>query len=302
MIAAYDQHYSLVNPWAPYCMTKKPGQGIIAHDAYPQEELVKSEYYNDFLLPMGVRSSAGCTIDKDKDRILLVSTMTVDDDPDALRPVADQFTRIAPHLKRAADFYRKGPKLRAVTELGGSLFEALHIGTLMVGEAGRVKVVSETAQKMMAGSSAVRISPIGRASLRDGAAQSVLNDMLERNYSGPKSVSFAAADIRLTLVHIGKDRLSFYFEGPTVMVLVEGSKPVGHAFDADEFSTAYRLTMAETRAMVGILSGMTVDEMADAASLSRETIRSQTKSLYAKVAVRSEAELLRLVFTGRSGK
>lgn len=299
ILDAYEAHYSLVNPWAPYCMTKQPGQGIIAHDAYPQEDLVRSEYYNDFLLPMGIRSSAGCTIDKDKDRILLVSTMTVDDDPDVIRPVADQFTRLAPHLKRAADFYRKGPKLRAVTELGGSLFEALHIGTLMVGEAGRVKAVSETAQKMMAASSAVRISPVGRASLRDSAAQAVLGDMLERDYRGPKSVSFSDRLGKLTLVHLRKDRLSHYFEGPTVMLLLERPNLIGESFDQEEFSAAYRLTGAETRAMKGIMSGMSTDEMAGAAALSRETIRSQVKSLYFKVGVRSEAELLRLVMAGR---
>lgn len=300
MLSAYDRHYSLVNPWAPYCMTKQPGRGIIAHDAFPQAELVKSEYYNDFLLPMGVRSSAGCTIDKDKDRILLVSTMTVEDDPDVIRPVADQFTRLAPHLKRAADFYRKGPRLRAVTELGGSLFEALHVGMMMVGEGGRVEVVSEAARALIAQSPIVRISPVGRVGLRSEAAQAVLADMLALTYSGPKTVSFSSDDLSLTLVHVGKDRLSYYFEGPTVMLLIERSKPVGDAFDAADFSAAYGLTKAETRAMTGILSGMSVDEMADAASLSRETIRSQTKSLYAKVGVRGEADLLRLVFTGRT--
>lgn len=185
VISAYEQPYSLVNPWAPYCMTKQPGRGIIAHDAFPQEELVKSEYYNDFLLPMGVRSSAGCTIDKDKDRILLVSTMTVDDDPDVLRPVADQFTRIAPHLKRAADFYRKGPKLQAVTELGGSLFDAIHVGMVMIGKGGRVKAISDVTHGMLAKTQALRISPVGRVALRDIEAQAALAAMLARDYAGP---------------------------------------------------------------------------------------------------------------------
>lgn len=301
VISAYESHYSLVNPWAPYCMTKQPGQGIIAHDAYPHEELVRSEYYNDFLLPIGVRSSAGCTIDKDKDRILLVSTMTVDDDPDTIRPVADQFTRIAPHLKRAADFYRNGPKLRAVTELGGSLFEALHVGMAMIGEGGQLKVISETGQKMLAETSALRISPVGRVTLRDEVAQSVLSDMLDRDYAGPKSVSFTIAGRRLTLVQIGKDRLSYYFEGPTVMLLLDGRGPVGEAFDMETFSAAFRLTKAETRALAGMIAGMSTDDMAEAASLSRETIRSQVKSLYAKVGVSNQAQLLRLVFTGSTG-
>ena len=55
------------------------------------------------------------------------------------------------------------------------------------------------------------------------------------------------------------------------------------------------LTAAETRALRGLFSGKSVDVIAADAGLSRETIRSQVKSLYAKANVRSHVELLRLV-------
>lgn len=297
VIQAYDSHYSAVNPWAPYCAARPPGRAVIGHDAYPHSEFVKSEYYNDFLVPAGVKSGAGCTVDKGPDRTFLISTMTVEDDPDAIRPVADQFARLAPHLKRAADFYRKGPKLRAVNELGGSLFDAVHTGMIMVGEGCRIKSVSRAAETMLAGSSSIRMSPTGRIAFSSEAAQGVLMEMLERNYSGARSASFHLEGVKVTLVHMRKDGISLYFEGPTVVLLVESVEAGARTFDQARFVDDYRLSAAEARALAGIVLGRTVDEIAREASLSRETIRSQVKSLYAKVGVRSRTDLVRLVFT-----
>jgi len=294
----FEGYYSALNPLAPYCAIRQAGIGLIAHDIYPQELLLKSEYYNDFMVRIGLRSAVGCTIDKGDDRSVVLSLVTVEDDPDLIQPLADQLTRIAPHLKRAADFYRKGPKLRAVSELGGSLFDAVHIGMVMIGEGGRVKAVSQAAERQLGATPLIRVSAAGRVSLRSESAQRALADMLRRDYRGPKSVSFWSEATKVTLIHIEKDRLSFYFEGPTVILLLEEARSAGpDGFDRPRFARDHGLSAAEERALSGIVSGRSVDEIAEAASLSRETIRSQIKSLYAKAGVNREADLLRLVFT-----
>lgn len=300
-IDAYDNYYSTVNPWAPYCALKKPGAGIIGHDAYPHAELVRSEYYNDFLLELGVRSSAGCTIDKGHERTFLISSMTVDDDPELIRPIADQFTRLAPHLKRAADFYRRESAIRAVSELGGSLFDAVNIGMVMIGEGGRLKAWSEAAQNIVEETAALRMSPLGRILLKHETAQAVMTAMLARDYDGPKLLSFADEAVKTTLVHVKKDRLSYYFEGPTVILLLE--RPgLRDATELDSFAAAHSLTKSEVRALEGMIAGKSTSEIASANGLSRETIRSQVKSLYSRLDVRSEAELLRLFYAGARGR
>lgn len=296
VVDSFESYYSALNPLAPHCAVRKPGIGLISHEIYPQEKLIRTEYYNDFMLKIGLKSAAGCTIAKDVDRTFVISTVTVDDEPEIISPIADQFTRIAPHLKRAADFYRKGPKLQAMTELGGSLFDAVHIGMMVIGEGRRVKAISDTMQRAIRETSPIQVSPVGRISLPDENANVVLNQMLQRAYLGPKSVSFPCRGGQLTLVHVRKDRLSFYFEGPTVILLYERSQQPGDGFDLEGFSAVHGLTFAERRALDGLLSGMNAGEIAESAGLSRETIRSQMKGLYLKTGVHSEAELLRVIF------
>lgn len=300
LMEAYNNYYALKNPWAPLCAIKRVGLGTIADDLFPHERLVKTEYFNDFLLPNATQTAAGVAVDRDDDRSMLISTLTSRVDPDRNRALADQFTRLAPHLKRAADFYRKGPYAVAATELGASLFDAVHIGMIMVGDKCRVKVLSKAGQQMLEGGGPVRVSPVGRVAVRIEQAQSVLEDMLERAYAGPRAVGFVSDAMKLTLVHMPKDHLSRYFEGPSVMLMMEPPTVSESLFDERKFALAYRLTRAETRALAGIIDGSSVDEIASQTALSRETIRTQIKALYAKTGVSGEAELLRLVYSGRA--
>ena len=297
---AYEKHYVNVSPWVPRCALRRVGEGILADDVFSHDRLVHTEFYNDFLVRNQIQTSMGVTVVRDNERSLMLTSLTSCADPEVNRPIADRFTRISPHLRRAADFYRNNPYAPAVSELGGNIMDARDVGMIMVGDGCRPKAVSVRGQEVLSNGSPARVTPVGRLSLCDGRAQSVLVDMLALDYEGPKSLAFDIGGARLTLVHVRKDRFSFFFEGPTVILLVE-TPDAGfrRTFDQPLFVHAYGLSAGETRALSGLVAGKSVDEIAMEASLSRETIRSQTKSLYAKVGVRSEADLLRLAFTGR---
>ena len=107
-------------------------------------------------------------------------------------------------------------------------------------------------------------------------------------------MSFSANGSKLTLVQIRKDRFSAFFEGPTVIILME-SNTGNRAPDIHLFAQAYGLTEAETRCLSGLVAGKRIDEIAGGAMRSRETIRTQLKSLYAKTGAGSQAEIVLMV-------
>lgn len=299
--SAYEQHYVSVSPWAPRCALRRVGEGILADDVFSHDRLVRTEFYNDFLVKNGAQTSMGVTVVRDNERSMMLTTLTDCADPDINRPIADRFTRIASHLRRAVEFYRSNPGGQAASELGGNLLDAYDVGTVIVGEGCRPKVISDRARDYFVTGAPTRLSPLGRLVLGDDNAQSALLAMLSPRYEGAKSLVFDEKGSKLTLVHVEKDRFSLFFEGPTVVLLIETlDRRFRRTFDEPLLVHRYNLTAGETRALSGMVAGKTVDEIAIEASLSRETTRSQVKSLYAKVGVRSEAELLRLVFTGRA--
>lgn len=295
-VAAHNEYYSAINPWMPRASIRKIGVGVIADQMLAQEELFGTEFYNDFLLPNGVRSAVGVTIDREDGLSFLLSTMTSQTDPELNQPFADRLTRLAPHLKRASNYYRNNSTARAATELGASLFDAVDVGLIVIGDRSRIKAISEAGQAMLHGISPFGISPSGRIRFRNDDADAILQDMLGRTYTGPKVAHLFQHGTRLTLIRAQKNHISLFFEEPTVVVLMERPGSSTRTFDVEQFALLYRLSRAETRAFSGIMEGKNITQIADEAGLSRETIRTQMKSLYAKTGVNGQADLLHLVY------
>jgi DNA-binding CsgD family transcriptional regulator len=57
----------------------------------------------------------------------------------------------------------------------------------------------------------------------------------------------------------------------------------------------YGLTAAEMRVLPGILNGQTAEQIAQSLGRSRETVRSQMKSVYAKTNTGGKVDLIRLM-------
>lgn len=300
-LESYAAHYVNVNPWLLHCAVRRVGLGIHSDQIIPAETLHKTEFYNDWLVPNGIERSLGVTIDKNGDCPLIVTTVTSCADPELNSAFSEQLTRIAPHLRRAARFYRNSPARWAGFDLGASLLDALDVGVVVVEENERIKSISPTGQKLLDGGGLMSLSPLGQFRFRDADAQAALREMLKRTYDGPKTVSLFSNGNRLTLIAVEKDRISLYFEGPTVAILIQpagiGNRPAG----IDQIADFYGLTASEQRALSGILDGKTVARIAEDAGLSRETIRTQLKSLYAKTGTGGQTELLRLVHGLGSG-
>lgn len=294
-IETYNAHYADLNVWQPPLTRQKAGIGVTDDELLPSEDLVKSEFFNDYLIPNEIQMMACARIGSDKRYSFSVAALSARADPELKTEMADRLSGLGPHLKRAFDYYRREGSNRAATEIGAALLDALDIGLVVIGDDARVKTISDAGQAMLAENSPVRISPLGQFGFRDAQLQTVLNGMLERKYAGPKVVSLFSHGTKLNLIHVNKDHVSLYFEGPTVIVLMEQLGRGATAFDPQLVSLVYGLTKAETRAVSGIVAGKSVDQIAQEASLSRETIRVQMKSLYAKTGASSEADILRLL-------
>jgi len=292
---AYASHYVHTNPWLEHCAVRAVGLGVHSDEMVPRPQLMRSEFFNDFLNPNDIASSVGVTVDKQNGNPLIITTVTSTADESINAALSAQFTRIAPHLRRAARFFRQGEARWAAFAAAGSVFDAMNAGVVTVGENERIKTVSPAAQDMLDEGEVISVSSPGRLRLRHPDAQAVLRDMLARAYEGPKSVTLFSSAARIILVSLEADRISLLFEGPTVAVIIQPFHVEEPSAAVDRFSLTYSLTPSELRALNGIVAGMTASRIAAEANLSRETIRTQLKSLYAKTGTSSQVDLLRLV-------
>lgn len=299
LVHDYESHYAAVNPWAPQCVTRAAGRAVTGNELVTRDQFVRTEFYNDFFRTHDTQDGSGITILKEADRAMMLSVMTADADPSANSRMAETLAYLYPHLRRAADYYRRERDGTDSLGFGANLFEAIDVGAVVVGQDSRPKSISGSAARMIASSREFDITPIGRFRILNDDADEALVRMLGYNHVGPHSADFMLADVKVTLVRMKKERISWYFEGPTVVALIEPFNRIAQAFDPDWFSEKFGLTRAELRALIGIMDGKSAQAIAAEAGVSRETIRTQIKSLYLKTGVNSQAGLLRLVHSPR---
>ncbi|MGO4838211.1 helix-turn-helix transcriptional regulator, partial [Rhizobiaceae sp. 2RAB30] len=127
-LAAYGRHYSRVNPWMAKASVRPIGLGVVSEQMLDRGELVRTEFYGDFMRSIGAEAAVGVTIVRESGRSLLLSTLTDRADPNLNMAAAETLTRLAPHLKRAFRYYQTGPFQRALSDVGDHLFDETDIG------------------------------------------------------------------------------------------------------------------------------------------------------------------------------
>ncbi|KUM24264.1 hypothetical protein AU467_06800 [Mesorhizobium loti] len=290
----YSDYYCRINPWMAKAAVRKIGLGVVAEQMLSAADFRKTEFYNDFFRPIGEESAVGLTIVREEGRSFLLSTLTSRSDPERNKPVADQLTAMAPHLRRAFRRYRVGTNRSQIAEIGSSIFDAIDVGLLIVGEGAAVKSVSECGSQIIETGNCVCRTPLGRIKICSPEADAMLRRMLDRTFVGPKAWSSVVNAVKLTFIQIRKDRFSAYFEGPTVVVLLEPFNK-NRAVNLSHLRSCFGLTAAEAGLARHISSGRKLESIADELGIRYETARNHLKSVFAKTQTHRQSELVALL-------
>lgn len=293
-LSSYAQHFAKVDPWVPAISGVAPLQGFIAEDLLPRATFRKTEFYNDFWKPCG-ETGVGVTILKGENTLFTMATAVSRGEPEENRRFATLLTRLAPHLCRAVGHFEAGKGPRTVDQIGGRLFDAIGIGVLLVGEGGKLISATELGAKALEEGACVRFGFRGRVCIADADADACLNRLLSRWHDGVRQRVVKVNGTKLTMIAVQTGERPLFFEAPTVAIVIETPSKAAAA-GLPHLAGKFGLTKAETNIMHGLLDGSSITDIADASNRSRETIRTQLKSIFAKTGVKSQSELFRLVY------
>lgn len=287
---ARDLRAALLNPTAPAGYVYADDRDI------PFSHLEKSEIQADFYGPHGVGHIAAAILARTPERF---SVMSIHRDRDAgAFPPEDiaLLDRLAPHLVRA---WSIGSKLRDYADNASTLLQALDR------QSGTVFIVRPDA-------TLCGMTPSAEAVLHREDGLRARANRLEATWPQDEAALKAAIrsigpantaailplrrpqDMRPTTLFLAHAQADPF--GTTARILIFFNQP--HLAPTPNPATIKRqfaLSVAESRVVSALASGLNTEEMAERFRLSRETIRSHLKSAMAKCDVRNQAELVGLV-------
>lgn len=293
----YQAYYAEKNPWAPGWMAHPEGAVLDARQMYPDDLLVKTEWYNDWIKPQGdLILGGGSVVSKSREGTFLLGANF----PRRAGPeVRDRWLALLrilmPQLQSAWQLTRTMAQMR----LGGT-----SPAVLIVRPDRRLAFVNDDAAGLIETGTLFRVEPSGRISapapqldqwlgkalrqIRRGSAVSVATDW----QPGPGGPGFQLSGnaIERDLVDAAWPFATQGVDGLCLMLTIKRHEIA--VDDAQKLSLALGLTLAEAEVVVALTRGQSPREIAEGRGVSLHTVRNQIKSAMSKSWTQRQTQLV----------
>lgn len=304
---AYGSHYSRVNPWMRAAAHRPVGLAVRAEQMLPRGDLLRTEFYADYLRPHGLGTAVGVTVYKEERCNFMLSVLGAETDDATADAARALLAQLAPHLRRVFAYYRRSPQAGAALHGGLSVLDLLGIGLILVAADRRIRHCNRLADALIADGDAVGQDSEGRLRFASSDVTAALDRALGTIRPG---VSLRLLDtqllrrtgerppLRVRFVPLDPSSAQVFFTGAAVLVLIEDPAVSSATARIESARAAYGLTAAELRVARRLIEGLTPTEIAAVDGVSPLTVRSQLKSIFAKTDTHRQAEVVRKLSAG----
>lgn len=312
-VESYGAHYGGLNPWNPFWATTAPFHAHVSDDVAPAATYKGTEFYNDWLRPLGEADSAvGMKILTNGPGFGALSLHYGPRLAESYnKSLGHVIQSIAGPMRNALALNRRLLENAPLPAPLETVIEAFDEPSFLLDQSGQVRLHNALAQDLLRSQTLARIDRGGRLDLRDRSAGRRLAEALGgivvpglqggsrtpttfvlRSESGDvegfiKVLSVATSE--------GALRGNAYMFPPNMFALVTiypRTKPIG---GVASLQSAFGLTAAEARLANRLRHGESLSDVAEAAGISRETVRQHLKSIFLKTGTNRQAELVLLL-------
>lgn len=309
MPALYEEHFAHCNPLLHVddvdAFLKSWDLRILTDEEWmPKSDLIRTEYYNDFLKPQGVHS---CLMIRLAARDNAVASLNIN------RPAhLEQFTRseiefasamLHPHLIRAFELTRSFVGIRRLSDDFSDALDLSPLGIFMLDNRGRVRHANLTAERMIAEQLGVVV--------KDGHLTAYWPDAARRLEGLIKAACQPEAGLRrggtialpspkrklplsLTVAPVTSEKLSVFTRTRSVVVCISDLEK-GGSIPEQTLRDLFLLTPAESRVAMALFEGFSPKEAAASLGLSINTVRVHMANIFNKTGTGRQSEFLRLM-------
>jgi len=305
--AKYDEYYGRLDCWGAHGRhLMNTGNVVTGQMLCPDAILSGSEFYNDFLKPIDSFHQFCGFVFQEQTAVALISTLR----PQRAGPFDDEAVQLLsllmPHLQRAIQLHQKIVGLRAQAESSTGALDCLPIGFLAIDPIGKVLLVNRHAQEIFNLNDGLSIT-LGGLTTRRHEETARLRDLINQAGSTSSGKSLCSGGIMLIsrpsmrrpfqvlVAPLSQTFPRLWPEQSVVGVFL--IDPENRPMSTEQVLTElFDLSSAEARLAASLMRGESLDEAAAKFHLSRNTLRSQLRSIFAKTSTSRQGELIRLLY------
>ena len=315
-VDSYLQHFIGLNPWVESWRVAGVGIPVRSDHTLPRSELVRTEFYNDWLKVIHEADGAtGIKIAHGNGRLAIVAVHYDHKRSDDLHPtVSGILRRLGPRMARSLEANRLLARREATTQMR-PMIDRFRDAAIAVDHKGRLVAANALAENMLDGNSILRIGTGDTLHFVDAVAEHAFRQHLNETLGPMAGIIPDVDDIKinhgsttyqvsLLAVGTGLNRrkrgsfLPFHYDETLCLVVIRASRALVAVQECSlQGIERYRLTRSEARVVSALCEGGSLREIASRLDIAYDTVRTHLKRIYQKTGSRSQRDLVHLFVT-----
>lgn len=310
MKGEYTTRLGALNPWVAEQEPMPEGTVVLSHQLVSDASIPRSEYYADFLRPLGIRYAVGSNILKSDGRAVKLGVLRSqrrgpmnDRDGDLLRT-------LMPSLQSVLRMRSRLEMLESRNRMNWAAIEALAAGVIFLDRGGVVTCMNAAARAICEAADGLFVDERGHLCACVDRDRKWLTAAIENARHSARSAA-PSMTIRSLRRRSGKQPLSLRVEpvantavgdAAAAELVVFVCEPDRASQDLEAMLGAiWSLTPAETRLAGCLARGLSLREASGRLGISEGTARFVSKQLFAKTLTRGQTEFVRFAAKSVAG-
>jgi DNA-binding CsgD family transcriptional regulator len=308
-LRAYLDRYAAQNVWLrsenPY---RQPDAVITGRQLVPHDELVRSEFYQEWLAPQDLFHRLCTVLLREEAGLCYLAVMRPRTAPAFTEEDVARARLLLPHLRQAVRLHRKLATLQRKCDATLEALNRLPLGVVIVDERCATLAVNRSAEEILQAAEglAVQAGTVRAATHRetealrrlikgavlaaDGVGTESGGALTLPRPSGARPLEVLVAPLRADSELLGERRAAaaLFVRDPEALTDVP----------EERLRRLYRLSRGEARLAAALAQGNSLEEAARALGLSTNNARAYLKRIFDKTGVNRQVELIRLLLVG----
>jgi DNA-binding CsgD family transcriptional regulator len=302
---SYAAYYHRINPIIPIALPSKVGAVLTDEMMLEKRKFARTEFFNDFLMPLDAGSMLGATVVSEEGLYcaIAVQRRTAFGERDIMFQ-----RRLAPHLARAVQLNARLSALERGSAASADALDRLSQGAIVVDANAHVLFANQEAERLTGPFGCLRIEA-GALEARSASLSSKLEALIagcgephEEEAGGalPLPCDGDGRTISALVVPLRGEAPAFFLSPrPVAMVFLSDLNRSPASFEA-QWRRRFGLTKAEAAFALEVVKCDGLQASADRLGVSLSTARTHLARIFEKTDTRRQAQLVRLLLTGRS--